>query len=82
MGMYVNPGNEAFAEIDDADYIDKTGLIPNRERRINPGWRTLQNTSPRFFSNGLLHRHLAGRGFLAVLGRNCNHCPIRTLFFR
>lgn len=27
MGIYVNPGNKAFAEIDDADYVDKTGLI-------------------------------------------------------
>ena len=27
MGFYVNPGNSAFAEIADADYVDKTGLI-------------------------------------------------------
>ena len=27
MGIYVNPGNLAFAEIADADYVDKTGLI-------------------------------------------------------
>ena len=27
MGTYVNPGNQAFAEIDDNDYVDKTGLI-------------------------------------------------------
>ena len=27
MGIYVNPGNQAFAEISDQDYIDKTGLI-------------------------------------------------------
>ena len=27
MGTYVNPGNRAFAEIDDRDYVDKTGLI-------------------------------------------------------
>ncbi|MBR1709327.1 MAG: AAA family ATPase [Clostridia bacterium] len=27
MGTYVNPGNQAFAEIADTDYVDKTGLI-------------------------------------------------------
>ncbi len=27
MGFYVNPGNAAFAEIADSDYVDKTGLI-------------------------------------------------------
>lgn len=27
MGTYVNPGNQAFAEISDKDYVDKTGLI-------------------------------------------------------
>lgn len=27
MGTYVNPGNQAFAEIADQDYVDKTGLI-------------------------------------------------------
>lgn len=27
MGIYVNPGNAAFAQIADADYVDKTMLI-------------------------------------------------------
>ena len=27
MGTYINPGNTAFMEIADADYVDKTGLI-------------------------------------------------------
>lgn len=27
MGTYVNPGNLAFAEVADSDYVDKTGLI-------------------------------------------------------
>ena len=27
MGVYVNPGNSGFAEIDDEDYVDKTLLI-------------------------------------------------------
>lgn len=27
MGTYINPGNQAFAEIADKDYVDKTGLI-------------------------------------------------------
>lgn len=27
MGIYVNPGNSGFAEINDQDYVDKTMLI-------------------------------------------------------
>ena len=27
MGIYINPGNHAFSEINDSDYVDKTGLI-------------------------------------------------------
>ena len=27
MGIYINPGNSGFAEINDADYVDKTMLI-------------------------------------------------------
>ena len=27
MGVYINPGNSGFAEINDSDYVDKTGLI-------------------------------------------------------
>ena len=34
MGMYVNPGNEAFAEINDEDYVDKTMLISLVNERI------------------------------------------------
>lgn len=27
MGVYINPGNSGFAEINDPDYVDKTMLI-------------------------------------------------------
>jgi len=27
MGIYVNPGNSGFAEVNDSDYVDKTMLI-------------------------------------------------------
>ena len=27
MGIYINPGNSGFAEINDQDYVDKTLLI-------------------------------------------------------
>ena len=27
MGVYINPGKRGFAEINDSDYVDKTGLI-------------------------------------------------------
>lgn len=34
MGIYINPGNSGFAEINDADYIDKTLLIEQVNRTI------------------------------------------------
>ena len=34
MGIYVNPGNRGFAEIADADYVDKTMLIEQINRTV------------------------------------------------
>jgi len=34
MGRYVNPGNEAFAEIDSGEYVDKTGLVSLFDSRL------------------------------------------------
>ena len=35
MGTYLNPGNSGFAEILQADYQDKTGMIDLINERIN-----------------------------------------------
>ena len=34
MGIYVNPGNSGFAEINDQDYVDKTMLIEQINRTV------------------------------------------------
>ena len=34
MGLYINPGNRGFAEINDADYVDKTMLIEMTNQSI------------------------------------------------
>ena len=35
MGMYLNPGNEGFAEAIRTDYVDKTGMLALINRTIN-----------------------------------------------
>ena len=35
MGRYLNPGNAAFAEVLNNQYIDKTGLIALINQRLN-----------------------------------------------
>ncbi len=34
MGVYINPGNSGFAEINDEDYVDKTMLIDKINRTV------------------------------------------------
>ena len=34
MGVYINPGNIGFAEINDSDYVDKTMLIDKINKTI------------------------------------------------
>lgn len=34
MGIYVNPGNSGFAEINDQDYVDKAMLIEQINRAV------------------------------------------------
>ena len=34
MGIYVNPGNQAFRRIAGSNYVDKTGLIELMNERI------------------------------------------------
>ncbi len=49
MGVYINPGNSAFAEINDEDYIDKTMLIDNINQTIGKTRKLTCISRPRRF---------------------------------
>ena len=49
MGIYVNPGNEAFAEINDKDYVDKSGLISLVNRATGTREKLICISRPRRF---------------------------------
>ncbi len=49
MGKYLNPGNEAFAEIIEGNYIDKTGLIDLINNSINKPEKLMCLSRPRRF---------------------------------
>lgn len=53
MGMYLNPGNEAFAGIIKSDYVDKTGLIEIVNRTINTLKKLTCISRPRRFGKSL-----------------------------
>ncbi len=58
MGIYVNPGNIAFAEINDSDYVDKTLLIDNVNRTIGKGGNLICHSRPRRFGKSWAARML------------------------
>ena len=49
MGTYLNPGNSGFAEILQADYQDKTGMIDLINERINTPNKLVCISRPRRF---------------------------------
>lgn len=49
MGVYINPGNAAFAEISDSDYVDKTMLIEQVNRTIGKKDKLTCISRPRRF---------------------------------
>ena len=49
MGMYLNPGNEAFAGIINGDYVDKTGLIDVINSALNTPDKLTCISRPRRF---------------------------------
>ena len=49
MGIYLNPGNNGFAEIVSDDYIDKTGMIDLINRKINKPQKLICISRPRRF---------------------------------
>jgi len=58
MGMYVNPGNRAFAEIADSDYVDQTGLIALINGTINRKNKLTCVSRPRRFGKSWAVRML------------------------
>ena len=49
MGVYINPGNSAFAEINDKDYVDKTMLIDEINQTIGSTKKLSCISRPRRF---------------------------------
>lgn len=49
MGIYVNPGNSGFAEINDQDYVDKTMLIEQINRTVGKKNKLTCVSRPRRF---------------------------------
>ena len=48
-GVYINPGNQAFAEIAGKAYVDKTGLISQMNGRIGGSHKLVCISRPRRF---------------------------------
>ena len=59
MGVYVNPGNQAFAEIAGPQYVDKTGMISLVNDRINSPEKLICVSRPRRFGKSYAARMLA-----------------------
>ena len=58
MGVYINPGNSAFAEINDEDYIDKTMLIDRINQTLGKTKKLTCISRPRRFGKSYAARML------------------------
>lgn len=58
MGIYINPGNSGFAEINDADYVDKTMLIEQINQTIGTKNKLVCISRPRRFGKSYAARML------------------------
>ncbi len=58
MGVYINPGNSAFAEINDEDYVDKTMLIDKISQSIGKANKLTCVSRPRRFGKSYAARML------------------------
>lgn len=58
MGIYINPGNSGFAEINDSDYIDKTPLIDLINQTIGKKDKLTCVSRPRRFGKSYAARML------------------------
>ena len=59
MGLYINPGNRGFAEINDADYVDKTMLIEMTNQSIGTRNKLTCVSRPRRFGKSYTAKMLA-----------------------
>ena len=60
MGLYLNPGNETFAELVQADiYVDKTGLIAYMNGCIGKAKHLIASSRPRRFGKSMAADMLA-----------------------
>lgn len=59
MGIYVNPGNSGFAEINDSDYVDKTMLIERINQTVEKKDKLLCISRPRRFGKSYAAKMLA-----------------------
>ena len=54
MGIYVNPGNSDFAEINDQNYVDKTMLIEQINRKVGKKNKLTCVSRPRRFGKSYI----------------------------
>lgn len=59
MGIYVNPGNSDFAEINDQNYVDKTMLIEQINRKVGKKNKLTCVSRPRRFGKSYAAKMLA-----------------------
>ena len=59
MGIYVNPGNQAFKRIDGSNYVDKTGMIQLINERIGRDDSLVCISRPRRFGKSYAAKMLA-----------------------
>ena len=72
MGMYLNPGNEGFANIIKGEYVDKTGLIRLINERIDkPDDKLICISRPRRFGKSYAAQMLS-----AYYDHTCNSAEL------
>lgn len=67
MGIYVNPGHAGFAEINDEDYVDKTGLIDLINQTVGKKNKLTCVSRPRRFG-----KSFAAKMLTAYYDRSCD----------
>lgn len=72
MGLYLNPGNDSFAELVGSEtYVDKTGLIAYMNGQIGTTKRLIASSRPRRFG-----KTLAAQMLVAYYGKDCDSMEI------
>ena len=71
MGVYINPGNSGFSEINDEDYVDKTLLIDLINKTIEKKNKLTCISRPRRFG-----KSYAAKMLTAYYDRSCDSHPL------